>query len=177
MSPKPETEPRAASRSAEPQRASAGVVSCRSSPTPVPRLEQGVPAGPFLEMWPYPLHAARLLSCWEGLQGAEEQLHLLRGQGEAGAQLGRLRQGRRACLGPRAEPGAQVHPHGHGHTPSTPRSPPPYTPRQCLSGFFPLLFPLLTALPPSSDEGMGDRLTAHFLAQQVMLACMWLGLH
>lgn len=47
---------------------------------------------------------------------------------------------------------------------------PLHTPRERLLGFFLLLFPLLAVLPPSSNEGVGDWLTAHFPAQQVMHA-------
>lgn len=54
MSPKPETESPEQHHVAQSLRVSTGAVSRRSSPTPVPRLEQGVPAGPFLEMWPDP---------------------------------------------------------------------------------------------------------------------------
>lgn len=93
-------------------------------------------------------------------KGYEEQVPFLRGQGEANALM---RHGRKAQLGPRARsPGAP--------TGSQPCLFPLHTPRQHLSGFFPLLFPLLAVLPPSSDEGVGDWLTAHFPAQQVMHA-------
>lgn len=108
-------------------------------------------------------------------KGYKEQLQLSRGQASAG--LGCFRQGRRAEPGLWAEPRARVNPQGYSHEPSTPCSPPPYTPRQSLPGFFLLLFLLLTVLPPSCDEGMGVRPTAHFLAWQVMLTCIWLGLH
>lgn len=41
---------------------------------------------------------------------------------------------------------------------------------------FLLLFSLLAVLPPSSSEGMGDKLMTRFPAQQAMLACVWSGL-
>lgn len=74
MSPKPETESPEQHHVVQSLRASAGVVSRCSSPMPVPRLEQGVPAGPFPEMWPYPLHPTGFLSHWEGLRRATSPL-------------------------------------------------------------------------------------------------------
>lgn len=157
---KPENrEPTAAPRSAEPQS------QCRRCI--MPQLSHTGPAEPFPEMLPHPLHPAGLLSCWDRLRRDTSPLE---GPGRGGCWAGAAAT-REEVQEPRYTR------RGTDMTPSTPRSPPPYPPRQCLSGCFPLLFPLLAALPPSSDGWMGDRLTAHLLARQVMLTFIWLELH
>lgn len=106
MSPKPEAESPEQHHVVQGLRASPGIVPGCSSPMPVPWLEQGVPAGPFLEMWPHLSQPTGFLSPWEELRGPASPL---KGPGrgrQAGTWLGWLQQGRRGAL-TRARPRTQ----------------------------------------------------------------------
>lgn len=165
LSPKPETGSPEQHHVAQSPRVGAGVASRRSSPTPVPRLEQGVPAGPFPETWPDPLHPTGLLSCWEGLQGATSPLEGP-GRGKCSAGAAATRDETPAgAVGTARNPGGPTGARPHTRHPMLASS---VRTQSWLAGLFFFYFLSSRLLM----KGSRDRLTAHFPAQQVMLACI-----